>query len=429
MKIAIIGLGKSGVAALKLAKLNGHECIAINQGEPNTWGQLEDVLKYIDLDNCFSQENASEALKQAELIIKSPGVSNEIELLRDIDSNIIISEIEWAFRFLDQTKIIAITGTNGKTTTVTMLGEYMKSQGLNVFVGGNIGTPLCEMVCEQSTFDFTIVELSSFQLENIQSFHAQVAVILNIEVNHGERYKSHHDYVMAKVNIVKNQGKDDLFISQAKDLIIKSMIEGSPVKKKFIDYQKAVEKFKSKLGDKAPKLKGEFNLYNAYISLQILNHLNVDDSDFFNFYANFAGVEFRLEFIRDFGGLKIYNDSKSTNFFATTSALISFSIEEENTLILCGKIRGDEVISDEFKKSLARVNEIVTFGDAKSFVNENLKGIKIIELESLSELKSLIEKGELKGNLIFSPGFPSFDQFESYAHRGREFSSLVLALV
>jgi UDP-N-acetylmuramoylalanine--D-glutamate ligase len=404
-KVTIFGMGVSGLSALKLLHREGADITVVNNGEVNTWNHLDEILKYTD--KCISQDMAKEAFESCELIILSPGIPKNHNLLKDSKAPI-WSEIELGFRYADA-PIIAITGTNGKTTTVTLLGEILKSMGYSTFVGGNIGVPLCDY----KSADFIVLEVSSFQMEAIEKFKPHLAVILNVTQNHGERYDHFSDYLSAKLNIAKNLDKKDFMYTSDVPF------EGAGIK---ID----LENIKMDWDLSKFKIPGTHNIKNLYVIYEILKKLNLDLKEAEKALPNLSGVPFRMELIEG-NHHQVFNDAKSTNWDATLTAINS--IKNKNTyLILGGQKRGhgDSILPhlEEIKKNVSRVFLIgETTDDLAAEINDNNFALKCYELKD-----ALIEaKKESKGALIFSPAFPSFDQFKNYVDRGESFSKLVIS--
>jgi UDP-N-acetylmuramoylalanine--D-glutamate ligase len=207
-KIAVVGMGVSGLSAVRLLDFMGKDVYAINQGDPSIWGN-NSILNELDEKNKVSQDDALSVLKDCELIILSPGIPRDIDILKDLDIPI-WSEIELAYQFLSSEEVMAITGTNGKTTTVSFLAECLEHEGIEHFVGGNIGTPFCDYAFEKLSgkrpkAKIILLELSSFQLESMDGFRPNIAAILNITFSHGERYTNLKDYALAKKHIFDNQ--------------------------------------------------------------------------------------------------------------------------------------------------------------------------------------------------------------------------------
>lgn len=416
MKIAIFGLARSGLAALKfLVNHTNHEVFVINQGNPRSWENFSEVTKYISMDHCITQIAADELLASMDQIILSPGIAiTNKTLQKALDNNIeIISEIELAFQY-SNVPVIAITGTNGKTTTATMVAEVLKMSGKKVFLGGNIGIPYCEIF--NDPYDLAVIEVSSFQLENIKTFKPHIAMLLNISENHAERYESIESYTKAKYELFKNMKKED-FVLLGEDLS-KESIKANVSKIRDLssfDFGKS-------------KLVGNHNKKNFFCAWKVLEILKIPNrtqlmQDFIN---EFKGVNYRLQFIDQVGDTKFYNDAKSTNNNATVSAVKAFQESDEDLyLILGGKLRSDKV---DILSSLIglKIKEIFTIGEAAQKLQDNLSThYKTLTFENLEELFKVFEIKKVKGVVLFSPAFPSFDQYDNYEKRGEHFNEMV----
>lgn len=413
MNIAIWGMGVSGISALKyLTKLNKDQLFLINQGDSRTWNRREEILSIAPNSSCYSEvEAAGELYKKIDLIVLAPGIDPENEYLQKFKDVKKICEIELVFEKVN-CPIIALTGTNGKTTTVTMIKEALNYADKKVFLGGNIGTPLCEMFLNEEKFDFIVLELSSFQLELMDKFRANIAVVLNITKSHMERYKSFSEYKEAKLNIVNNQKETDLFIAPKEffDIDCKSQKEELTPTSDF-DFSNS-------------HLFGEHYKINISVVKKVLSFFDISNTDKIvqSLVDNFMGVEFRLQFLRDYKNVQIFNDGKSTNTAATISALNSFKTKKIG-LILGGKLR-DLTQDFSFVNDLENV-EVYSFGEASKFIGKQVKSCR--EFELLNDVVLNIDWNSLDV-LLFSPAFPSFDHYKNYIERAKHFDELINSL-
>jgi UDP-N-acetylmuramoylalanine--D-glutamate ligase len=431
-KVAIYGMGKSGKAALRLANLKGWDVYAVNQGPRKEWYQTEKLEGLIPFENCFSEEDFRKQFGEMDEIIISPGIPVEhpcLELARKNNVKL-SSEIEFAYRESRTTPVIAITGTNGKTTTTTMITEALELFGKKVFCGGNIGIPYCELPLSGEKFDFAVIEVSSFQLETIQEFHPQIGLILNISPNHSERYSEVRAYAQAKFRLLLNMTeKDHLILGKENDYL--EEIQNHKVSKEFFSKGHLPSDFISQFSFVQSPLKGEHNEANFYATYCVLRLLGLENlNERFQFFINtFKGVPHRLEFVTEKNGLMIYNDAKSTNILATKTALKAFSGSHGPCyLILGGKLRseGDRLL-EELLVFKPQITKIFTIGEVTERLFHELKND--FQVEMSYELKNVFQKvreEKLVGNLIFSPAFPSFDQFKNYVDRGEKFKKLAL---
>jgi UDP-N-acetylmuramoylalanine--D-glutamate ligase len=427
-KVAIYGMGKSGKAALRLALKLKQEVYAVNKGEVETWFQTEGLDKLLDRSACYSEEDFAQHFHEMEEIIISPGIPvTNPPLTKALASGVpIISEIEYAYRNTKNIPVIAVTGTNGKTTTTSMISEALKKAGKKVFCGGNIGTPYCEIALTEENFDLAVIEVSSFQLETIKDFHPFIGLILNIFPNHSERYDSVHDYAKAKFRMLENMSEKDFLILGKENPYLED-IKDLPVRRTFFTKGSLPEEFKKQFDFSKAKVKGEHNEANFYAAYEVLRLLGISNLNnlFQEFIEQFPGVAHRLEFVLSKNGLTIYNDAKSTNSLATTTAINAFKTDEAPLyLILGGKLRNesDKILPDiiQFKKMIKRIYLI---GDVTDRLFEELgNDFEVEKAYDLNNLFSMVQ--DLKGNLVFSPGFPSFDQFKNYVDRGEKFKEL-----
>jgi UDP-N-acetylmuramoylalanine--D-glutamate ligase len=427
-KVAVYGMGKSGISALRLLSREGAKVFAISKGDPSSW--YPNILNFISRENCYSESDpqASKIFSECDLIILSPGIPPTNDCLKGALGKIPIwSEIELGFHF-SKVPVIALTGTNGKTTTVSLLGELLTSAGFEVFVGGNIGIPYCDISFHDKKYDFAVLEISSFQLEQIESFKPRVAVILNITQNHGERYESFHDYRVAKENIARNLTQEDSFIVPSSDQLLVKYAKSLPSKVVEVD-QKNLKEMEAFWDLSSFQLIGSHNLLNLYFCFKILKVLGISPADAKLGMENFKGVDFRLQKEDTNLPFAVFNDAKSTNYDATLTAIKSLGEKKLPIyLILGGQKRGsgDSLIPHipELKKT---VKKIFLIGQTTEMLANEIKNQ--IPLENALTLEKAIDlvKGDkdFKGILLFSPGFPSFDQFENYVARGRAFSTLI----
>jgi UDP-N-acetylmuramoylalanine--D-glutamate ligase len=412
MKIAVFGLGRSGLSVyrylLSSKNLTKTEVYLINSGKPETWSCYEEVKN----TRCFSDSESLPFLGELDFIVLSPGIprSHPALAIAHQESIPIISEIEFAFLCSD-IPIVGITGTNGKTTTTTMIGEFLNSVGVKSFVCGNIGVPFSDILLCEEKYDYAIVELSSFQLESIEKFRPHISILLNVFENHMERYDNIDSYKKAKHEIFKNQNKNDVAIVYEPIVNDISQIIIKPLDK--FDYKRS-------------KLIGSHNKTNFFCTYSVAKKiLDRDfDSDFQKFIDRFGGVEYRLQYIGSVEDKIFYNDAKSTNIAATVAALNSFENPLDLTLILGGKLREETVnIKDSF--DFSKLKNIFVFGEAGSKIQENLNLVNVKRFSTLQDVMKNVIDNCSGGSVLFSPAFPSFDQYENYEQRGSHFSNLV----
>ncbi len=441
-RYAVLGIGKSGISAIRLLKKIGAEVIAINQGEVTSWSLYKEVKELLNHDEIFSQEDSriKEILASRDIIIISPGISTKIPELELVNQkNIPIwSEIELGFYFA-KSPIIAITGSNGKTTTVTFLGEMLKALGKKVFVGGNIGTAFCdyaiEILDQPNKYDLILLEISSFQLETTHKFHPHIATILNIYPTHGERYDTVLDYVAAKMNISNKMQKGDYVIypTNVEELQHwKGRNNATVVPVNLADVNTIKKEISTNFDLTNYKLHGPHNLMNLYICLKVTQLLNCFHKETIQrVIDNFLGVPYRCQFIPAKKKYIIFNDAKSTNWDATLVALKSMEKENKKlSVIIGGQRRGK---NDSIRPYLAEIykyaDQIILIGETtEQFAQEIGDVKKYIKAFTLDQTILTLDSEGYDGILLLSPAFPSFDQFKNYQERGSYFTKLVQSI-
>lgn len=422
-------MGKSGQAAVQLAKKLRQDLYAVNKGPVDSWFYAEKLDKILETCSCYSEEDFSQHFHKMDEIVISPGIPvTHPALKKAVEKGVkILSEIEYAYRVTKGVPVIAITGTNGKTTTTTMIAEALRRAGKKVFCGGNIGTPYCELALSEEDWDFAVIEVSSFQLETIHEFHPRIGLVLNVFPNHSERYDDVHDYARAKFRLLNNmQASDDLILGTENPYL--EDIKNHPVKKHYFTKCQLPVEFLTRFSFAKARVHGEHNEANFFAAWKVLDLLGIKNLDvtFQEFINEFKGVAHRLEFVLEKNGLRIYNDAKSTNALATTTAIKAFKESQDPLyLILGGKLRNesDRLLPDllPFKNGITK---IFTIGDVTDRLHEELKNDFVVERAGdLKSVFSSARKQGLKGNLVFSPAFPSFDQFKNYVDRGEKFKA------
>lgn len=431
-RVSVFGMGKSGVAAVRLLQSTGIETHAVNQGAVESWCDKDGLSRLLEPCYMHPEDRSEQVFARSQLIVISPGIPTTHPALATANAAgvLIISEIELAYWFCRSVPVIAITGTNGKTTTTTMIFEALKLAGKKVFCGGNIGVPYCEMAERLRTgeaFDFAVIEVSSFQLETIRAFHPRIGLMLNLTPNHSERYASVEDYGRAKLRLLLNmRAGDDLIVGEeAGDWVEWSA--GTEATRHVFSKKNLPADFLRRFDFSRGVLVGAHNRANYFCAWKTLSLLGVPDLDrrFQHFIENFAGVEHRLEYVGTFHGLKVYNDAKSTNGEATRTALAAFEGSEDLYLIVGGKLRNetDRLLPDllPFK---GKVKKIFTIGMTAERLVSELSGDFVTEAaHTLEQVFQLAKSQRLQGNLVFSPAHPSFDQFKNYVDRGQQFKT------
>ncbi len=437
-KISIIGAARSGIAAAKLAKKFGAKPFVSDAGDMLKFTKAIEILKKENIQ--FEFGGHSDKVYQCDLMIVSPGVPEDSMVVKTARAKgiEIISELEFAARFTER-KIVAITGTNGKTTTASLCSYLLNMGGIRSETAGNIGVALSDLILSEKDYDVIVLEVSSFQLDNVKEFKPFVSAIINITPDHLNRYEnSFGKYVASKMKIFENQTKDDYLIINLDDRNIPSVT--ADVQQYGISLKNEVGKgafyseghlyYANGLNTEVVanwekcSLRGEHNIYNSLVALTVGKIFEVDNQSIQKALSTFKGVEHRLEFVREIRGIKFINDSKATNVDAVWYAVRSF--EEPLFLILGGKDKGNDYsrIDSEVKK---HVKKIYAIGSSAEKVYEHFKNIVPTEIKnSLEEcVESALEEAGEKEVVLLSPACASFDMFNNYEHRGQVFKDIV----
>lgn len=437
VKITILGLGKSGIACANLAVSKGYSVFASDSGKTKTHAQMK-LNKNVEIE--FGKHSSK--VLDSDIIIKSPGIANELEILQQARKKEIpvLSELEFALNFAKPKKIVAITGTNGKTTTTTLTYEIIKKAYKNTFVAGNIGFPISEIVTKLNSKSVLVLELSSYQLEDSPYFRPNISISMNITPDHLKHHHTMANYIKAKSNIFINQKKSDYAVYNYEDKYLKKFIQKTSADKFEFNSNKTKnciyykdEIIYLKKGNKKITLKpkinmpGKHNIDNILAAICASYLAGVKVSAIEKVISGFKGVEHRIEFVKEINGVKYYNDSKGTNVDSTKVALESF--DKNIQLILGGQDKGSpyKPIFNLIKK---KVKNIFLIGEATKIIKKELKNsAPMTECKTLDNAVKKIYSVATKGDIVlFSPACASFDQFNDFEHRGREFKKFVLAL-
>lgn len=439
-KLVVLGGGESGVGAAILGKTKGMEVFLSDAGEikPHYKEMLErEGIAYEEGGHTETR------ILDADLVVKSPGIPPYAPLVKKIadKGTPIISEIEFAGRYTDA-KMICITGSNGKTTTTLLTYHILKSAGLNVGLAGNVGRSMALQVAREK-HDYYVIELSSFQLENMYDFKAGIAVITNITPDHLDRYDHKmENYVAAKFRILQNQGPEDYFIYWQDDPIIREQIKQlqiEAIRMPFSEYRQedtkayvdnGIVRFETPMEvwdiprDKL-SLTGLHNLYNSMAAGLSASILNIKKETIRHALEDFEAVEHRLEYVRTVKGVRYINDSKATNVNSTWYALESMT--GPTVLILGGKDKGNDYTEIE-ELVRGKVKAIVCMG-ADNGKLLDFFGDKVGIIRDTHTLQDAVaacsEIAEPGDTVLLSPCCASFDLFKSYEDRGEQFKAAV----
>jgi UDP-N-acetylmuramoylalanine--D-glutamate ligase len=442
-RVLVVGLGKSGVASALFLEKRGAR-VAVSDAK--TEEQLPQEIPLL-LDHGISVESGhhgERTFRDQDLIVISPGVPFDVpQLVQARALGIpVIGEVELAARVL-KGKIVAITGSNGKTTTTALAGEILAAGGRKTLVGGNIGTPAISFV-EASTDDTWIVlEISSFQLETIETFHPRIAVVLNVTPDHLDRHYTFENYAAAKARILENQTADDFAVLNADNAPSVAMAAKAKAPVYWFSRLKEMERGAFTRGERILwrdgktereimpvseiSLKGSHNVENALAGVSVGMLAGIEPAQIRTAIAAFKAVEHRLEYVATVSGVEYYNDSKATNVDATIKALESFPGRIH--LILGGKDKGSDysLLNPLLKE---RVKRVYTIGAAAAKIESQVRGAEVVSAATLGNAVKRASESATPGDVVLlAPACASFDQFDSYEHRGRTFKEQVRRLV
>ncbi|TVZ25682.1 UDP-N-acetylmuramoylalanine--D-glutamate ligase [Gillisia sp. Hel_I_86] len=439
-KIAILGGGESGVGTAILALKQGYDVFVSDFGKIKDKYKAE--LEKLGVD--WEEDGHTEfKIMDASVVMKSPGIPDTAPLVKKIKEQGIpvISEIEFGAEFTSA-KIIGITGSNGKTTTTKWVHHILKNAGLNVSMAGNVGDSFAKQVAGDPV-DYFILELSSFQLDGIVDFRPDIAVLTNITPDHLDRYNYNLDeYIASKFRITKNQKESDFFIYDADDELIAKWLESNSVKAEKLPFslQKKLEKgayvednnIKINLNNtqfimptSSLALEGKHNTKNAMAASTVSQLLRIRKETIRASMENFQGVEHRLEKVLKINNVMYVNDSKATNTNATYYALESMETE---TVWIVGGVDKGNVYSELLPLVNEKVKAIICLGVDNSKIFEAFGNCvdTIVETHSMKEAVGMAYKLSERGNtVLLSPACSSFDLFENYEDRGRQFKESV----
>lgn len=436
-KVKVVGLARTGVELVKFLHKQGAKVSVIDIKTKEELAKYVDAISNLNIEFHLGGYDLS-TFEESDLIILSPGVSGLIEPIKSVKEKGIkvISEIELASQFIDK-PIIAITGTNGKTTTTTLIGKLLQER-YKIFVGGNIGIPFIKVLESQDDVQYIVLEVSSFQLEEIEKFRPFISVMLNITDDHLDRYKDFQEYLFYKKRIFTNQKEDDFAILNLDDSEVfkigknlKSQVIWFSTKKTLDSgiYLKGEEilvninkKFSIPLNK--VKLVGIHNLENIMASIAVSVICNIEKEKIENVIENFYGLEHRIEFVRTLNGVDYYNDSKGTNVGSVIKALESF---ERPIILIAGGLgkNGDFSKLRDYVKG--KVKLAILIGESKEEIANNIKDLtEVFMAKSLEEAVNKAKDAGKAGDVVLlSPACASFDMFKNYEERGHLFKNYV----
>lgn len=421
-KAMIYGAGVSGIAACELLKKNGYETILV------------------DDKKAMSSKEALNNLDGVELFIKSPGIPYN-ELVLEVQSRNIelIDEIELAYRYSKgKFKIIAISGTNGKTTTTSKIAGLLEAAGYTVEAGGNIGKAFAEIVLEDKKLDFVVLELSSYQLENLKEFRADLSLVINLSPDHMDRYKALENYYDAKFNIKNNATKDSYFVinldskesmelyKQGEEKLIKISSHNNKEAEFFVENGLVMYKNEEILEVEKLALKGKHNLENVMFMVACGKTYGVSNEIMKNYLYNTKSLEHRMENFLEINEVIFVNDSKGTNIDSTIKAIEAYKTKP---ILICGGKNKYVDLVPLAKVISEKVKALYLIGQTADMIEKLVleEGYDYKKIFNLGTIEKVLEEIKLEKNdiVLFSPAHSSFDQFDNYVRRGEIFKELV----
>src|SRR5215510_3544521 len=437
--ILVVGLARSGAAVAEFLLSRGAR-VVVNDAKPESELSGVDSLRAKGAE-VVAGSHPPELFEKSEMIVVSPGVPLAFERFRRARAAgaQVISEVELAARFL-RGRLIGITGSNGKTTTTTLAGELLAGAGLPTQVGGNIGAPLISLVEASRDDGFTVIELSSFQLEAVERMRLFVSVIINITPDHLDRYDSMDDYAAAKANVFRNQTAGDFAVLNADDERVSKMGSLTRARTIFFSRRRELEEGiflrgadivhrqsgveRTMITRDEITLRGDHNLENVMSALAVGIACGAQPGSMRRSVRDFKGVEHRLEFVAEIKGVKFYNDSKATNVDAAVKCIEAF--DGGVNVILGGKDKGGDY-SPLAAPVRARCSNVILIGAAADKIATALENTR--PLRRASTMEEAVEIGLKIGKpgevVLLAPACASFDMFDNYEHRGRVFKEAV----
>ena len=434
-KIFILGMARSGYEAAKLLSDYNNEIIVTDGKEQKE--ELVSELKSLGVKVIITSDQLSLLDDSFDYVIKNPGIKYDNPVVvkaKEIGIKV-INEVEMAYSFLDKSvNIIGVTGSNGKTTTTTLISEFMKNSFDNVYLGGNIGIPLSNFVRDIKPNSYLVLEISDHQLCDMYNFKTNVSVLTNITPTHLDFHKSYEVYQMTKKKIFNNHTIDDLAVINKDDEVSMKITDDIKSTKVYYGHDKTNlayydeegiyydGKLVIKLDDII--LKGKHNYQNIMGAIIAVKKYGVTDEVIQKVLKEFKGVEHRLEYVDTIDGVTYYNDSKATNCVSTITALNSF--DKPTILLLGGYDRGHSF--HDLDNSMKNVKCVVCFGETKNRIEEfcNDLNIKCYKNDTLKEAMNVVKDICTPGDVVLlSPACASWDQYDKFEDRGDEFKKLV----
>ena len=445
-KVLIIGSGKSGIAAAGLLKEAGALPVLFDSNEKLTVTEMEEKLGTVRIP-CYAGTLPENVRKETEALVLSPGVPTDLPFVEEFKAAGIpvIGEIELAY-LLEKGRVIAITGTNGKTTTTTLVGDIMKAHFANVFVVGNIGNPYTLEVMKTDKSSVTVAEISSFQLETTDTFHPVVSAILNITPDHLNRHHTMENYVKAKEAVAVKQTKEEVCVLNYEDAYLRDFAKRCPAKTIFFSSAQKLKEgyylegdyiYRAKAGSceqilnihKDMNLVGICNVENIMAALAIAESMDVPKETVLRVIKEFKAVEHRIEYVAEKGGVVYYNDSKGTN---PDAAIQGIRAMDRPTVLIGGGYDKGSTYDEWIEAFDGKVKCLVLLGQTKEKIAECARKHGFTEIKMAETFREAfdicVENAKSGEAVLLSPACASWGMFPNYEERGRIFKEYVNAL-
>lgn len=445
-KILVVGLGKSGKAAVKV--LQNLEAKVSVQDSNSAEKIDKEFIEYIENNNITKYLGKTpDDMNEFDMVVLSPGVPTDLSFVQEArNKNVeVIGELELAYRITDG-KYVAITGTNGKTTTTTLVGEIFKAADRKTSVVGNIGNPVVTEAINSDKNSWMVAEVSSFQLETVTEFRPEVSAILNLTPDHLNRHKTMEVYGKAKAAIFSNQTEDDYLVINYDDKLCYSLSEGCkakiiPFSRKekleegaYLDGETLVLQEQGKrfeICDREElKIIGDHNVENVLAAAAICHYAGIDMEIISNTIKSFPGVEHRIEFCGSCDGVKYYNDSKGTNVDA---AVIAIKALKENIILIAGGDGKSQDFTDLANHLKGSVKALVLFGRDANIIEEAARKAGFTEIYNEKDMKDSVRKcfdlAKAEDKVLLSPACASWDMYPNFEVRGEDFKNCVKELI
>ena len=441
--VLLIGLAKTGVSTIKyLSKMGSNVVVNDIKTKEDLKEILEDLKEIENIEYILGKH--IENVENIDLVVVSPGVPLDLPFIKNIKEKVeIIGEVELSYRLSNLPKIIGITGTNGKTTTTSLVSSIFKEAKEDVFTVGNIGNPVIDTVDVATKESVLVTELSSFQLESIDTYKPHISAILNFSEDHLNRHHTMEEYIKAKCNIYKNQDENDYLILNYDDILVRNLRD-TKAKKIYFSCDSILEKGvyldenediiinidkKINLMNKNElKIKGKHNVQNAMAGIAISYIYGIDVSIIKNALKNFSGVEHRQELVKNINGITFINDSKATNPDSSIKAINSY----ENIILIAGGMDKENDFENLLENAKGRVKSLVLLGETAKKIKDLALKKGFDDVNIVANMKEAVSMSYEKANegdiVLLSPACASWDMYKSFEVRGRDFKENVNSL-